>query len=122
MSPQTGQGGSQSIEDCGALSILFSSLSSKSEIPQRLQLFSDLRKERSTMVQSTSSILVGLEQEILRANPRHRLARTGIRTTEEHMEMLYRCVTLASVFLHFALRFFSAFQQNQIGIARQRRG
>lgn len=51
----SGQGGGQSIEDAAALSILLSDLTSKSDIPQRLQAFQDVRFRRASAIQILSN-------------------------------------------------------------------
>ncbi|KAE8446551.1 hypothetical protein EG329_011883 [Mollisiaceae sp. DMI_Dod_QoI] len=62
MFPTTGQGGSTTMEDIGALSILFSSnantspypLTSASQLTERLKLFEKIRKERTGLVMGMS--------------------------------------------------------------------
>lgn len=50
-----GQGGGMSIEDAGALGVLFSSIDSKASIPARLQLFQSLRYSRASAIQIFSN-------------------------------------------------------------------
>ena len=44
------------VEDGAAIGILLSDLTSKDEVPSRLQLFQDLRKERVSAMQVFSSV------------------------------------------------------------------
>jgi len=55
MLPHQGQGGGMAIEDGGALSILLSALTSKSQITERLRLFQETRFERASAVQILSN-------------------------------------------------------------------
>ena len=50
-----GQGGGQAIEDAGALSVLFSNLSSKDLIRDRLHIYQDVRKNRAASIQVLSN-------------------------------------------------------------------
>jgi salicylate hydroxylase len=50
-----GQGGGQAIEDAEALSVLFSCIKSKDEIPQRFQIYQDVRQNRAASMQILSN-------------------------------------------------------------------
>jgi salicylate hydroxylase len=90
MFPTTGQGGSQSLEDAGALGVLLSHLPSKADLPSRLQMYEKLRKDRTAVIQMLSGLVFGTEEEWVRDRPGHFIQRTGIRTTEDHLEFLYK--------------------------------
>lgn len=92
MLPSTGQGCCQGLEDVGALSILLSNLSDKSEISRRLEIMTVLRKDRETTVQYLSGIRMGQEGEIRKANPRHWIHKTSIKTGRDHVKFLYEYV------------------------------
>ncbi|KEF59116.1 uncharacterized protein A1O9_03960 [Exophiala aquamarina CBS 119918] len=55
MLPHQGQGGGMSIEDAGALGVLFSNIDSKASIPARLQMFQSVRYNRASAVQIFSN-------------------------------------------------------------------
>ncbi|KFZ08897.1 hypothetical protein V502_09068 [Pseudogymnoascus sp. VKM F-4520 (FW-2644)] len=89
MEPTTGQGGSQGLEDAGALAVFLSNISSKSEIPHRLELLSKIRGERTAKVVALSGVRPG-EEEIIRKNyPRHPISRSSIKNGVEHIAFLY---------------------------------
>lgn len=50
-----GQGGGISIEDAGALGVLFANITSKQQIRERLQLFQSMRYDRASAVQIFSN-------------------------------------------------------------------
>jgi salicylate hydroxylase len=89
MYPTTGQGGSQSLEDVAALGVLLSSLASKHDINQRLQIFERLRKDRMSVVQALSGVVFGKEEEFAKERPWHMINKTGIRSGEDHLDFLY---------------------------------
>ncbi|KFY75889.1 hypothetical protein V498_09861 [Pseudogymnoascus sp. VKM F-4517 (FW-2822)] len=89
MEPTTGQGGSQGIEDAAALAVFLSNISSKSEIPHRLDLLAKIRGERTAKVVALSGVRLG-EEEILRKNyPRHPVSRSDIKNGVDHIEFLF---------------------------------
>lgn len=90
MFPATGQGGSQSMEDAGALGTIFSHLPSTSSLPERLHIYEKLRKERTTAVQMLSGLIFGQEEGWVRDRPDHFIQSTGIRSGEDHLELLYK--------------------------------
>jgi len=94
MFPTTGQGGTQSLEDVCALSILLHSDSlrsrGKGEVEDRLRVYEGLRKQRMSVVQATSGITFGDEERLARARPGHVMVRAGIRNGEEHVSYLYQ--------------------------------
>ena len=96
MYPATGQGGSQGIEDVGALGILLSRLASKSDVEKRLKVFEELRKERVEIVSATSMLIFGTEKDYVEARPLGKVSRLGINTTEKHMKYLYGLVAIKS--------------------------
>ena len=51
-----GQGGAQAIEDGAALGALLSKLSSVEEVPARLHLFQEMRKNRAAAMQIFSNV------------------------------------------------------------------
>ncbi|TDZ65231.1 3-hydroxybenzoate 6-hydroxylase 1 [Colletotrichum trifolii] len=55
MPPLRAQGASMAIEDAAALGVLFSDKSSVDEVPERLQLFNQLRVKRAATIQIISS-------------------------------------------------------------------
>ncbi|KAH8803320.1 putative salicylate hydroxylase [Xylogone sp. PMI_703] len=55
MLPHQGQGGAQAIEDGAALGALLSHLGSTDEVPERLKLFEQVRKNRGTAIQLFSN-------------------------------------------------------------------
>ncbi|TDZ38247.1 3-hydroxybenzoate 6-hydroxylase 1 [Colletotrichum spinosum] len=55
MPPLRAQGASMAIEDAAALGVLFSDRSSVDEVPERLQLFNQLRVKRAATIQIISS-------------------------------------------------------------------
>jgi salicylate hydroxylase len=90
MFPTTGQGGSQSLEDVGALGILLSNIQHKSVLPDILQIYEKLRKERMTVVQGTSGITFGYEDTFARERPWHIINAAGIKSGEDHLKYLYQ--------------------------------
>jgi salicylate hydroxylase len=93
MLPTTGQGGTQSLEDICALSILLHSdnLEGKNmEVEERLRTYEGLRKERMEIVQACSGITFGDEEKLLKTRLGHVLKRAGIKDGEEHLKFLYQ--------------------------------
>ncbi|KFY18661.1 hypothetical protein V493_08433 [Pseudogymnoascus sp. VKM F-4281 (FW-2241)] len=89
MEPTTGQGGSQGLEDAGALAVFLSNIGSKSEIPHRLELLSKMRIERTSKVVPLSGIRLG-EEELIRKNfPKHPVSRSSIKNGDEHIAFLF---------------------------------
>lgn len=96
MLPTTGQGGTQSLEDIAALSILLHSNAlqngSETEISERLRIYEGLRKERMGVVQGTSGLTFGDEARV--ATSKGRLGQVmrsaGIGSAEEHTRFLYQ--------------------------------
>lgn len=89
MEPTTGQGGSQGLEDAGALAVFLSNIGSKDEIPHRLELLAKMRGERTAKVVALSGVRPG-EEEIIRKNyPRHAINRSSIKNGVEHIAFLY---------------------------------
>ena len=56
MALDQGQGGAQGIEDGAALGVMFAHITSTREIPARLALFQDLRRNRAAAIQCLSNI------------------------------------------------------------------
>jgi len=92
MLPSTGQGCCQGLEDVGALSVLLSNLSDKSEIPRLFEIMTALRKDRKTTIQYLSGIRMGQEEEFRKCNPRHFIHKTPIMTGQDHVKFLYEYV------------------------------
>jgi 2-polyprenyl-6-methoxyphenol hydroxylase-like FAD-dependent oxidoreductase len=92
MLPSTGQGCCQGLEDVGALSVLLGNLSDKSEISRRFEIMTALRKDRETTIQYLSGIRMGQEEEFRKANPRHWIHKTPIKTGRDHIKFLYEYV------------------------------
>jgi 2-polyprenyl-6-methoxyphenol hydroxylase-like FAD-dependent oxidoreductase len=89
MLPSTGQGCCQGLEDVGALSVLLSNLLDKSEVSRRLGLMTLLRRDRETTIQYLSGIRMGQEIEFRKANPKHWIHKTDIKTGRDHIKFLY---------------------------------
>ncbi|KAK0122850.1 hypothetical protein ONS96_009878 [Cadophora gregata f. sp. sojae] len=90
MFPTTGQGGSQTIEDVGALSVFFKDIFKLSTLDERMRLYEKVRKERAATVMSMSGIVFGREAEFAERRGRnHPIWETGIRSGEEHVKFLY---------------------------------
>ncbi|KAG4427866.1 hypothetical protein IFR05_016654 [Cadophora sp. M221] len=90
MFPTTGQGGSQTMEDIGALAVLFKGIYTLSGSGERMRLFERVRKERAATVMSMSGILFGREAEFAqKKGEKHRIWETGIRSGVEHATYLY---------------------------------
>ncbi|PVH83034.1 FAD/NAD(P)-binding domain-containing protein [Cadophora sp. DSE1049] len=90
MFPTTGQGGSQTIEDVGALSVLFRDIFTLSALEERMRLYEGVRKERAATVMSMSGIVFGREVEFAEKRGKgHPIWRTGIGSGEEHVRFLY---------------------------------
>lgn len=90
MFPTTGQGGSQTIEDVGALAVLFSGIHTVSALEERMRVFEKVRKERAATVMSMSGIVFGREGEFAeRRGEKHRIWGTGIRDGVAHKRWLY---------------------------------
>lgn len=89
MEPTTGQGGSQGLEDAGALAVFLSNIGSKDEIPRRLRLLEKLRMERTVTVVTLAGIRLGEEETIRKFYPRHPINRSHIKTGIEHFDFLY---------------------------------
>ena len=64
MLPFGGQGSNQAIEDGGALGCLLKDVDDLSVIPQRLELFEKVRKDRASRIQILSKVRVGKEKDI----------------------------------------------------------
>ena len=64
MLPMAGQGGTQAIEDGGALGRLLTDLPSRDDIPERLRLFEKVRKNRASVVQILSTVWAGQESRV----------------------------------------------------------
>ncbi|KAI9822970.1 MAG: cis-Golgi t-SNARE syntaxin [Phylliscum demangeonii] len=64
MLPLAGQAGTQALEDGGALGCLLTHLSSREEVPERLRLFQQVRRNRAAIVQILSSIRLGQEATV----------------------------------------------------------
>lgn len=90
MLPSTGQGCCQSLEDVGALGIHLINLPDKSEISRRLEIMTELRKDRETTIQYLSGIWTGQEEDFRKANPRHWIHKTSIKTGRDHVKFLYQ--------------------------------
>jgi 2-polyprenyl-6-methoxyphenol hydroxylase-like FAD-dependent oxidoreductase len=56
MLPFNAQGGNQALEDCGALSSLFSNLQSKDQVSERMGTFDQVRRKRANRQQIISSV------------------------------------------------------------------
>ncbi|KFY17010.1 hypothetical protein V492_00954 [Pseudogymnoascus sp. VKM F-4246] len=89
MEPTTGQGGSQGLEDAGALAVFLSNISSKDEIPRRLEQLSRMRSERLETVVALSGIRPGEEEFIRKNYPRHVINRSSIKSGVEHLKFLH---------------------------------
>jgi salicylate hydroxylase len=94
MFPTTGQGGTQSLEDICALSILLHSDSlrtgSEMEVKERLGIYEKLRKESMSVVQEFSEITFGRNGEFGEKRPRHVVNKAGICSGEEYLTYLYQ--------------------------------
>jgi salicylate hydroxylase len=88
MLPFTGQGGSQGIEDSGALGVLFRDIENMEEIAERLKLVDDLRRERTAIFQSLAGVHIGLEAQFAKDNPAHLIHKTNIRSPETNLEYM----------------------------------
>lgn len=55
-SPYVAQGAAQAVEDAGALGVILSSISSKSDIPVALKAYQRSRKERAEQVQQSGKL------------------------------------------------------------------
>lgn len=89
MEPTTGQGGSQGLEDAGALAVFLSNISSKDEIPHRLQLLAKMREERTSKVIALSGVRLGEEEAVRKNYPRHPISQSSIKNGVEHIAFLY---------------------------------
>jgi salicylate hydroxylase len=89
MYPTTGQGGSQSLEDAGALGVILRNLLHKDQVPERLKIMDKVRKERIGIVQAMSVIEYGAEEEFMKAHPKHPIHLTRIKNGEDHVKFLY---------------------------------
>lgn len=56
MLPFNAQGANQALEDCGALFALFSNLTCKTLLPERLSMFDQVRRKRANRQQIVSSV------------------------------------------------------------------
>ena len=88
MLPFTGQGGSQGIEDAGALSVLFQNIEHTDEIVERLKLMEEVRRERTAIFQSLAGLRLGNEEQFAKDNPGHLIHKTSIRSAEEHLDYM----------------------------------
>ncbi|KAL9032627.1 MAG: hypothetical protein Q9214_007887 [Letrouitia sp. 1 TL-2023] len=64
MLPFGGQAANQAIEDGGALGMLLMDAENDAEIPQRLHVFENLKKNRTSIIQILSSVRIGRENEV----------------------------------------------------------
>ncbi len=106
MLPSTGQGCCQGLEDVGALSVLLSNLPDKLEVSRRLQIMTSLRRDRETTIQYLSGIRMGQEEEFRKANPKHWIHKTPIRTGRDHVKFQYEydCLNFPFQQLHAQFR------------------
>lgn len=89
MEPTTGQGGSQGVEDAGALAVFLSNIGNRDEVPRRLELLAKMRGERTEKVVALSGLRLG-EEEVIRKNyPRHPINRSSIKNGVEHIAFLF---------------------------------
>ncbi|KAF5532893.1 FAD dependent oxidoreductase [Fusarium mexicanum] len=56
MLPHQGQGGNQAIEDAGALGVFLSKVQNQNDVPRRLELVQDLRRNRAAAMQIFSNV------------------------------------------------------------------
>lgn len=61
MLPNMGQGAASALEDAAVLGVLFSDIQDLTEIPHRLRMFDDTRKDRVAAFQLFSSVPVGVD-------------------------------------------------------------
>jgi len=61
MLPFGGQGSNQAIEDGGAIGFLLVNVDDEAQLPQRLQLFDQLRRRRASRIQILSSVRANRE-------------------------------------------------------------
>ncbi|KAL9607647.1 MAG: hypothetical protein Q9167_007461, partial [Letrouitia subvulpina] len=66
MLPFGGQAANQAIKDGGALGLLPTGVNNDAEIPQRLRIFENLKKNRTSIIQIPSSVRIGREREVER--------------------------------------------------------
>jgi salicylate hydroxylase len=85
MLPTTGQGGTQSLEDVGALAVLLCNILHKDEIPRRFKLIEDVRKERARTMQGLSGQIIGFEEMVRELWPNKFLNKTNIMNAEDHL-------------------------------------
>lgn len=64
MLPFGGQAANQAIEDGGALGVLLSAVNNDAEMLERLRIFENLKKNRTSIVQILSSVRIGRENEV----------------------------------------------------------
>ena len=50
------------MEDAAALGVLLKGVNNSAEVPRRLQLFEDIKRKRTAVIQILSSVRVGREQ------------------------------------------------------------
>jgi 2-polyprenyl-6-methoxyphenol hydroxylase-like FAD-dependent oxidoreductase len=55
MTPFTAQGATMALEDAGALLAIFSNISSKDDLPKRMQAYNKVRLARATRTMSSNS-------------------------------------------------------------------
>jgi salicylate hydroxylase len=89
MEPTTGQGGSQGLEDAGALAVFLSNIGNRDEIPRRLELLAKMRGERTEKVVALSGVRLGEEEDIRKNYPRHPINRSSIKNGVEHIAFLF---------------------------------
>ena len=63
MLPFGGQGANQAIEDSGALGLLLQDVTDAPQLPQRLDLFQRVRRNRASRVQTLSKTRIGTEKQ-----------------------------------------------------------
>ncbi|KAL8832098.1 MAG: hypothetical protein Q9191_000477 [Dirinaria sp. TL-2023a] len=64
MLPFSGQAANQAMEDAGALGALFKGVNTSAEVSQRLQIFENVKRNRTAMIQVLSSARAGLEYTV----------------------------------------------------------
>ena len=64
MLPFGGQAANQALEDAAALGVLLKGVSTSAEVPQRLQIFEDIKRKRTAVIQILSSVRVGREETV----------------------------------------------------------
>lgn len=84
MLPFSGQAANQALEDAGALGALFKDVTTSAQVPERLQIFEKVKRNRTAIIQVLSSARAGLEYTV--TDKMRQFAEPGSDVPKSHAE------------------------------------